>query len=82
MSDENVEVVERTQSGVFIALVAFAVLASAAGLIWAYTLETRLEKSQTALLNAQQQNDKLAESLNETNAKLKTFPQSGPMSAG
>ena len=66
MSDDSVEVVERTQSGVFIALLGFAVLASAGSLIWAYTLENRLEKSQTALLNAQQQNDKLAESLNET----------------
>src|ERR1700742_4598274 len=71
MSDESLDGVERTHSGVFIALVGFAVLASAAGLIWSYTLENRLEKSQAALVNAQQQNDKLAESLNETNAKLR-----------
>src|ERR1700761_7367913 len=70
MSDDSLEGVERSRSGVFIALVGFAVLASAAGLIWSYTLESRLEKSQTALVAAQQQNDKLAESLNETNAKL------------
>jgi hypothetical protein len=82
MSDENVEVVERTQSGLFIVLVAFAVLASAAGLIWSYTLETRLEKSQTALVNAQQQNDKLAESLNETNAKLKVTTETLGQSVG
>ena len=62
---------ERTQSGVFIALLGFAVLASAAALIWSYTLETRLENSQTALVNAQKQNDKLSESLDETNAKLR-----------
>ena len=66
----------------FIALVGFAVLASAAGLIWSYTLETRLQKSQTALTTAQQQNDKLAESLNETNAKLKVTTETLGQSVG
>jgi chromosome segregation ATPase len=82
MSDENYEAGERTQSGLFIALVGFAVLASAAGLIWSYTLETRLQKSQTALTTAQQQNDKLAESLNETNAKLKVTTETLGQSVG
>src|ERR1700760_956850 len=82
MSDDSLDGVERTHSGVFIALVAFAVLASAAGLIWSYTLETRLEKSQTALANAQSQNDKLAESLNETNAKLKVTTETLGQSVG
>jgi hypothetical protein len=82
MSDENYESGERTQSGLFIALVGFAVLASAAGLIWSYTLETRLQKSQTALTTAQQQNDKLAESLNETNAKLKVTTETLGQSVG
>ena len=82
MSDENYVVEERTQSGLFIALVGFAVLASAAGLIWSYTLENRLEKSQAALVNAQQQNDKLAESLNETNAKLRVTTETLGQSVG
>jgi chromosome segregation ATPase len=82
MSDENYEAGERTQSGLFIALVGFAVLASAAGLIWSYTLETRLQKSQTALTTARQQNDKLAESLNETNAKLKVTTETLGQSVG
>src|SRR6202789_1782793 len=82
MSDENYEAGERTQSGLFIALVGFAVLASAAGLIWSYTLETRLQKSQTALTTAQQQNDKLAESLNETNAKLRVTSETLGQSVG
>jgi hypothetical protein len=82
MSDENYEAGERTQSGLFIALVGFAVLASAAGLIWSYTLETRLQKSQTALTAAQQQNDKLAENLNETNAKLKVTTETLGQSVG
>ena len=51
-------------------------------LIWAYTLENRLEKSQTALVNAQQQNDKLAESLNETNAKLRVTSETLGQSVG
>ena len=57
-------------------------MASAGALIWSYTLETRLEKSQTALVNAQQQNDKLAESLNETNAKLRVTSETLGQSVG
>jgi hypothetical protein len=82
MSDDGLDGVERSHSGVFIALVGFAVLASAAALVWSYTLEGRLEKSQTALVNAQQQNDKLAESLNETNAKLRVTSETLGQSVG
>ncbi len=82
MSDETYETAERTQSGVFIAILGFAALASAGALIWSYTLETRLEKSQAALVNAQQQNDKLAESLNETNAKLRVTSETLGQSVG
>jgi chromosome segregation ATPase len=82
MSDDNFEPVERTQSGLFIAILGFATLASAAGLIWGYTLETRLEKAQKALASAQQQNDKLAEGLNETNAKLRVTSETLGQSVG
>ena len=82
MSDDSLDLVERSHSGVFIALVGFAVMASAAGLIWSYTLENRLEKSQAALVTAQQQNDKLAESLNETNAKLRVTSETLGQSVG
>ena len=82
MSDDNYETTERTQSGLFVAILGFAVLASAGALIWSYTLETRLDKSQTALANAQQQNDKLAESLNETNAKLRVTSETLGQSVG
>src|ERR1700744_3460321 len=82
MSDDSVDMVERTHSGVFIGLLGFAVLASAAGVIWSYTLENRLEKSQAALLTAQQQNDKLAESLSETNAKLRVTSETLGQSVG
>jgi hypothetical protein len=82
MSDDTYETAERTQSGLFIAILGFAALASGAALIWSYTLETRLEKSQVALVNAQQQNDKLAESLNETNAKLRVTSETLGQSVG
>src|ERR1700761_3036642 len=82
MSDESLDTVERTHSGVFIALVGFAVLASAAGVIWGYTLENRLEKSQSALTLAQQQDDQLVESLNETNAKLRVTSEALGQSVG
>jgi predicted nucleic acid-binding Zn-ribbon protein len=82
MSDDSLETVERTQSGVFIALLGFAVLASAVGLVWSYTLENRLEKSQATLANVRQQNDKLAENLTETNAKLSVTSETLGRSVG
>jgi type II secretory pathway pseudopilin PulG len=82
MSDDNYETAERTQSGVFIAILGFAALAALGGLIWSYTLENRLEKAQVALTNTQQQNDKLAESLNETNAKLRVTSETLGQSVG
>ena len=82
MSDDSYETAERTQSGVFIAILGFAALAALGGLIWSYTLENRLEKAQVALTNAQQQNDKLAESLNETNAKLRVTSETLGQSVG
>jgi type II secretory pathway pseudopilin PulG len=82
MSDDSYETAERTQSGVFIAILGFAALAALGGLVWSYTLENRLEKAQVALTNAQQQNDKLAESLNETNAKLRVTSETLGQSVG
>ena len=82
MSDGSYETAERTQSGLFVAILGFAALASAGALVWSYTLETRLEKSQTALANSQLQNDKLAESLNETNAKLRVTSETLGQSVG
>ncbi len=82
MSEDSYETGERTQSGLFIAILGFAALASAGALVWGYTLENRLEKAQTALANAQQQNDKLAEGLNETNAKLRVTSETLGQSVG
>jgi multidrug efflux pump subunit AcrA (membrane-fusion protein) len=76
MSDTPAEpVVERSYSGAFLAIVAVAFLASIGGLIWSYTLSSRLAKSEAALAAAQAQNDKLATALDHTNAELKVETQ-------
>jgi hypothetical protein len=76
MSDSLDEpVVERNYSGAFLAMVAVALLAAIGGLIWSYTLSTRLTKSEAALNAAQAQNEKLSASLDQTNAELKVETQ-------
>jgi hypothetical protein len=64
-------VVERNYSGAFLAMVVVALLAAIGGLIWSYTLASRLTKSEAALTAAQAQNDKLSTALDHTNAELK-----------
>ncbi len=72
MSDETPVVAEqRSYSGLFLALLAIAVLAAVAGLGWSYYLSGRLTNAEAKLSQAQQQNDKLAGALDETNARLK-----------
>ena len=72
MSDETPVVPEqRSYSGLFLALLAIAVLAAVAGLGWSYYLSGRLTNAEAKLSQAQQQNDKLAGALDETNARLK-----------
>ena len=46
-------------------------LASLGGLIWCYTLSSRLAKSEAALTAAQQKSDSLSAALDKTNAELK-----------
>jgi multidrug efflux pump subunit AcrA (membrane-fusion protein) len=69
MSDE-LENAPRTFGGAFIAIVAIALLAAIGGLIWTYTLTGRLTHQEAALVEANQQNAKLAAELRETNARL------------
>jgi hypothetical protein len=71
MSELPEEKVERSYSGAFAAMAGAALLASVGGLVWSYTLSSRLEKSETALVSAQAQNDKLASELAHTNAELR-----------
>lgn len=69
MSDE-LENAPRSFSGAFIAVVAIALLAAIGGLVWTYTLSSRITHQETALADANQQNVKLAAELRETNARL------------
>lgn len=72
MSDGNPGGGERRSfSGLFLILLAVAVLAAIAGLGWSYHLSGRLTHAETELLQAQQQNKKLSGALDETNARLK-----------
>jgi DNA repair exonuclease SbcCD ATPase subunit len=71
MSDETPVVVEqRSFSGLFLGLLAIAVIAAIAGLGWTYYLSGRLTHAEAQLSQAQQRNDKLSSALDETNARL------------
>jgi DNA anti-recombination protein RmuC len=73
MSDNTTTVVESTPaySGALLAVIAIAVLAALGGLIWTYTLSSRIAHQETALAEANQQNAKLGAELRETNARLR-----------
>lgn len=62
---------KRGYSRLFLVLLALAVLAAVAGLGWSYHLSGRLTHAEAELMQAQQQNQKLASALDETNARLK-----------
>lgn len=81
MSDETV-VEQRSFSGAFLGLLTAALLAAIGGLIWSYTLGNRLTKAETQLTQAQVQNDKLAQELRQTNARLKIASETLGQSVG
>ncbi len=81
MSD-SLETAERAHSGLFVAIVGFAALAAFAGLVWSYSLENRLEKSQAQVLALQQQNTKLASELSDTDARLSVTSETLGKSVG
>jgi hypothetical protein len=81
MSEFN-ETPERNYTSLYIAAVAFAILASIGGLVWSYTLSGRLTKSEAALVAANQQNDQLAAELKQTNARLKVTSETLGQSVG
>ena len=74
MSDEVTRVeaapVPRTYSGAFLAAIAVALVAALGGLIWSYTLGSRLTTQQSELAESKQQNVKLEARLRETDARL------------
>jgi multidrug efflux pump subunit AcrA (membrane-fusion protein) len=61
----------RTYSGALLAVLAVALLAAIAGLIWCGTLSSRLGTTQNDLADAKQQNANLAAQLRETDARLR-----------
>jgi DNA repair exonuclease SbcCD ATPase subunit len=71
MSETPVVPEQRSYSGLFLGLLAIAMLAAIAGLAWSYHLAGRLTNAEAQLAQAQQRNDKLATALDETNARLK-----------
>src|SRR5277367_2466245 len=71
MSETPVVPEQRSFSGLFLALLAVAVLAAIAGLAWSYHLSGRVNNAEAQLSQAQQRNEKLAAALDETNARLK-----------
>jgi DNA repair exonuclease SbcCD ATPase subunit len=82
MEESTAEPEQRSYSGLFIGALAVAVLCALAGLIWSYTLAGRLTHAEAQLATAQQQNNKLATALNETNARLKVTSETLGQSLG
>jgi len=67
----EVEETPRSYSGALLATLAVALLAAVGGLIWCYTLGSRLGVRETALTESKEQNKKLASDLRETDARLR-----------
>src|SRR5271155_2564288 len=82
MSETPVVPEPRSFSGLFLALLAVAVLAAIAGLAWSYHLSGRVTNAEAKLSQAQQRNEKLAAALDETNARLKVTTDSLGRSLG
>jgi len=72
MSDDRTTIVDTApaHSGALLGAIAIAVLAALGGLVWSYTLSSRITRQEAALSEANQQNAKLAGELRETNARL------------
>ncbi len=70
MSDEVVEEVPRTYSGALLAAIAVALLLGIGGLIWSYTLNSKLTTQAQELSDAKAANVKLDAQLRETDERL------------
>ena len=71
MSESETENTPRSYSGALLAAIAVALLAGVAGLIWCAMLGSRLTTQEAAMVEAKDQNKKLAADLRETDARLK-----------
>jgi hypothetical protein len=65
------EDVPRTHSGALLAVLAAALIAALGGLVWCYNLGSRMTAQQQELVDAKQENVKLAAELRETDARLR-----------
>ncbi|MGA2049704.1 MAG: hypothetical protein ABSG96_18555 [Terracidiphilus sp.] len=70
MTDETVQGTTRTNSGALLAAIGVAILLGIGGLIWSYTLSSKLATQQQALADTAAQNTKLAAAQADTNARL------------
>ncbi|HEY1501975.1 MAG TPA: hypothetical protein VGF88_20540 [Acidobacteriaceae bacterium] len=81
--DETAEVpVKRSYASLLVAGLAVAVLCAIAGLVWSYKLAARLTNAEAQVATAQQQNQKLATALDQTNARLKVTTETLGQSLG
>jgi len=72
----------RSVSGALIGVVAAALLLAVGGLVWTYVLAGRLTRQEASLVEANEQNNKLAAQLRETNARLKVTTEELGQSLG
>jgi DNA anti-recombination protein RmuC len=70
MSEEEVDNIPRTYSGALLGAIAAALVLAIGGLIWSFTLSSKLSTQATDLADAKQQNVKLEAKLRETDARL------------
>ena len=70
MTDEVVQETPRTYSGALLAAIAVAILLGLGGILWSYTLSSKLATQQQALADVSAQNTKLVAAQRETDARL------------
>ena len=70
MRDEMVEGTPRAHSGSLLAAIAVAMLLGLGGILWSYSLSSRLALQQQALTDAAAQNARLSAELKDTDARL------------
>lgn len=71
MTETPEEPQQRSYSKLLVGLLAAAVVLALAGLLWSYSLASRLTQAEAQVASAQKQNEKLESALEETNARLR-----------
>src|SRR5271168_2106377 len=80
MSEEYVE--QRSISGALLGVVAAALLAALGGLVWSYTLQSRLSTADQKIAATEQKNAELTQQLEATNARLRATSETLGQSVG